>query len=212
MLLTVRNSIWPSILPCFVFILSCHGSIHGMSLEAVAVDLMYWDEWCVRGEGDVSPGHVGDSPGEMSHGWMWCVLSLSRTIQGTSCCCESHYKTKDPTENLFTRVSSNRAQAGHTHTHTHTHGSVTSLSSILFSVCSLSTVVIVNTTSHLPFVYSNNKAIRTLFESLNKEIWLTFLLLLLLFFVVALSQSVLLPSISHCAQIWQALPKNLLLT
>lgn len=40
------------------------------------------------------------------------------------------------------------------HTHTHTHGSVTSLSSILFSVCSLSTVVIVNTTSHLPFVYT----------------------------------------------------------
>ncbi len=211
MLLTVRNSIWPSILPCFVFILSCHGSIHGMSLEAVAVDLMYWDEWCVRGEGDVSPGHVGNSPGEMSHGWMWCVLSLSRTIQGTSCCCESHYKprTRLRTCLLVYRPTVPRPDI---HTHTHTHGSVTSLSSILFSVCSLSTVVIVNTTSHLPFVYSNNKAIRTLFESLNKEIWLTFLLLLLLFFVVALSQSVLLPSISHCAQIWQALPKNQLLT
>lgn len=94
----------------------------------------------------------------------------------------------------------------------HKHGSVTSLSSILFSVCSLSTVVIVNTTSHLPFVYSNNKAIGTLFEGLNKEIWLTFLLLLLLVFVVERPQSVHLPSISHCAQIWQALPKNQLLT
>lgn len=41
---------------------------------------------------------------------------LSRTIHGTSCCCEIHSNTKDLTENLFTRVSSSRAQAGHTHT------------------------------------------------------------------------------------------------
>ncbi len=100
-------------------------------------DVLRWMV-CVRGEGDVSPGHVGDSPGEMSHGWMWCVLSLSRTIQGTSCCCESHYKTKDPTENLFTRVSSNRAQAGHTHTHTHTVPSlVYQASSSVFAACLL---------------------------------------------------------------------------
>lgn len=52
----------------------------------------------------------------MSHGRQWRFLPPSRTIHGTSCCCESHYNTKDPTENLFTRVSSSRAQAGHTHT------------------------------------------------------------------------------------------------
>lgn len=52
----------------------------------------------------------------------------------------------------------------------HTHASsVTSLSSILFGVCRLTTAVIVTTTSHLPFVYSNNKVIGTLFEGLNKE-------------------------------------------
>lgn len=197
-----------SILPCFVIILSCHGSINGMWLEAEAVDLMYWDEWCVRGEGDVSLGHVGDNPGEMSHGRQWRFLPLSRTIHGTSCCCESPYNTKDPTENLFTRVSSSHAQAGHTHT----HGSVTSLSSILFSVCSLSTVVIVNTTSHLLFVYSNNKAIGTLFEGLNKEIWLTFhFCCCCCWFLWLHAHSLFTNRPFHTAQIWQVLPKNQLL-
>lgn len=138
---------------------SCHANIN--LLVPVAVDLAYWDEWCERGEGDVFSGRVGDSPGEMSRGQPWRFLSPSKTIHGTSCCCESHYNTKDPTEDLFTRVQSRRAQAIHTH--------VTAL------VKPASDAVIVKIISHLQFVYSNNKVIWARFEDLSNDIWKYFL-------------------------------------
>lgn len=89
---------------------------------------------------------------------------------------------------------------GRTYTHT---SSVTSLSSILFSVCRLTTAVIVTTTSHLPFVYSNNKVIGTLFEGLNKETWIKFLLL----FVVSHPQTACSP-FTDCLMHTAHYPKN----
>lgn len=73
---------------------------------------------------------------------------------------------------------------GRTYTHTQVPSLVYQASS--FGVCRLTTAVIVTTTSHLPFVYSNNKVIGTLFEGPNKETWITFLLL----FVISHPQTV----------------------